>query len=340
MFGVSVIIKALNEEKYIEAAIESALECISLVGGEVILADSGSTDLTVDIAKRFQVTIVQLANPKEASCGIGPQLGYQEAKGEFIYILDGDMELMPGFLEAALAEFNRDPSLAGIGGMLDQSGEMNAEFRLRHRMVSEVRTTGPVSHLGGGGMYRTKAVRSVGYLSNRNLHSFEELELGIRLTHEGWKLIRLPMVSIHHYPHQRGGCAQLWSRLKSHRFFGPGEVLRSSIGEQYFSRVITKFRFLYVTASWQLTLCICALIPFAWYNRLLVVIVVFSFPFVAMSLRYRDIGAGVYCIITWWFSLYGALRGFLRPQVNRRSSIDRNLIKQGEWFMPGSRIQI
>ena len=47
---VSVIIKALNEQKRIAVSIESALTAISAVGGEVILADSCSTDRTVEIA--------------------------------------------------------------------------------------------------------------------------------------------------------------------------------------------------------------------------------------------------------------------------------------------------
>ena len=90
---VTVIIKALNEAKHIDAAISSALAAIARVGGEVILADSGSTDRTVEIAARHPITVVQLRHRAERRCGIGPQLGYQNARGEFIYILDGDMEL-------------------------------------------------------------------------------------------------------------------------------------------------------------------------------------------------------------------------------------------------------
>ena len=41
---VSIIIKALNEEARIEETIASALRAVALVGGEVILADSCSTD--------------------------------------------------------------------------------------------------------------------------------------------------------------------------------------------------------------------------------------------------------------------------------------------------------
>jgi len=100
---VSVIIKALNEERHIDAAIRSALVAVAAVGGEVILADSGSTDRTVEIAQRYPVTVLQLKNPAERRCGVGPQLGYQRARGEFIYILDGDMELAPDFLSRAMA---------------------------------------------------------------------------------------------------------------------------------------------------------------------------------------------------------------------------------------------
>src|SRR5258706_15691355 len=109
MTGVSVIIKALNEEAKIAKAIESALRAIAGAGGEVILADALSDDRTVQIARRFPITIVQLVHAADRGCGSGPQLGYQHARGEFIYLMDGDMELEPGFIEAALAHLLREP---------------------------------------------------------------------------------------------------------------------------------------------------------------------------------------------------------------------------------------
>ncbi|MCZ8255409.1 MAG: glycosyltransferase, partial [Polaromonas sp.] len=69
---VSVIIKALNEENRIEATVQSALRAVSTVGGEVILADSYSSDRTVEFASAYPIRIVQLANPEERCCGAGP----------------------------------------------------------------------------------------------------------------------------------------------------------------------------------------------------------------------------------------------------------------------------
>ena len=96
--NVSVIIKAFNEEKNIVAAIESSLAAVAEVGGEVILADGHSTDRTVELASLYPVRVVQLANAHERCCGVGPQLGYQHSRGEYVYILDGDMRMMQGFL--------------------------------------------------------------------------------------------------------------------------------------------------------------------------------------------------------------------------------------------------
>ena len=112
MTKVSIVIKTLNEESNIRRAIESSLAAIVDCDGEVIIADSVSTDQTIEIAKQFPILIVQLENAAERSCGIGPQLGFQHCSGDYVYILDGDMELDPAFLGVAIAAMEADPSWA------------------------------------------------------------------------------------------------------------------------------------------------------------------------------------------------------------------------------------
>ena len=85
-------------------------------GVEILVADSLSSDQTVTVAAAFPVKIVQLANAKDRGCGSGVQLGYQYAQGEFVYLLDGDMELQRGFLLQALGLLERDDRLAGVWG--------------------------------------------------------------------------------------------------------------------------------------------------------------------------------------------------------------------------------
>src|SRR5439155_3968526 len=101
------------------------------VGGEVILADSHSTDRTVELASQYPVRIVQLSNADERCCGIGPQLGFQHARGEYVYILDGDMRMLEGFLPEALTFLAQHPEVGGVGGRLVELNTESLEYRER-----------------------------------------------------------------------------------------------------------------------------------------------------------------------------------------------------------------
>ena len=109
MATVSIIIKSYNEEHNIVRAIESALRALSTIQGEVILADSASTDKTVELAKAYPIKIVSLNNPSERCCGIGPELGFRVSSGDFIFLMDADMELDEEFLPKALEVLKSTP---------------------------------------------------------------------------------------------------------------------------------------------------------------------------------------------------------------------------------------
>src|SRR5262249_12636333 len=108
---VSIIIKALNEERNIAGAIESALAALAAIDGEVILADSGSSDRTIEIARRYPIRIVQLNNVADRSWGVGSQLGYQYSRGRYLCLIDGDMRLYGEFLGHALEFLERNPAV-------------------------------------------------------------------------------------------------------------------------------------------------------------------------------------------------------------------------------------
>ena len=331
MTGVSVIIKALNEEARIAPAIESALRAIAGVGGEVILADALSDDRTVEIARGYPITIVQLARAADRGCGSGPQLGFQHARGEFVYLLDGDMELRPGFLEAALPHLRSESGLAGVGGLIEYPQVLSIEYRARRLRRRADESPGYVNHLSCGGLYRAEAIRRVGYLSNRNLHSCEELELGLRLGRAGWKLKRIDQPGVLHHAHRLGGCALLARRWRDGFGFGAGELLRSALGKGYLREVLYEFRNLFVIAGWLLALAAVLLAPASLPLRLGVLAVLLAAPVVAVALRRRSLQIGLYTVAGLCTTLVSAIRGALRPQVDPRQPIEDRLVQQGLW---------
>lgn len=86
--GISVIIRAKNESKYIGRVLQRLKE--QQYGGpvETILVDSGSTDNTVSIAEEFGCNIIKI-KPEVFSFGRSLNIGIKEARGEIIINLSG-----------------------------------------------------------------------------------------------------------------------------------------------------------------------------------------------------------------------------------------------------------
>lgn len=327
---VSIIIKALNEQANIERTLKSALTAGNAIGGEVILADSGSTDATIEIAKRYPVKIVQLENPKEKSCGIGAQLGYQYAIGAYVYILDGDMEIEIEFLQKALDLMARNESLGGVGGLVKEMQLDGLEFQSRVQRMDPDMQSGEVSHLAMGGLYRKKAIDSIGYLTNRNLHSYEEFELGIRLRSNGWLLIRIPVIAVKHYGHTMPAHKLLLRRWSSGYVQGVGELIRSSLGKSHMSlllRELKELRLYIAVTVWWIVMLLTVLLIRPWQAMTLILLSLFLTPFVLMTLKKRSLELGVYAVVAWFFFTAGMYKGFARVQTKpsaRINSVDLN----------------
>lgn len=326
---VSIIIKALNEEQHIEAAILSALRAVAPFEGEVILADSASTDETVAIARAYPITIVQLANPDERRCGIGPQLGYQFARGQYIYILDGDMELAPGFMEFAIDAMENDPALGGVAGLVQQHADASFQFRGLSRRNKEARG-GDVRWLDMGGLYRREALEQVGYFSNRNLHAFEELELGLRLSSAGWTLRRLSIPGVHHRGYNLNSLALLRHRWRSRYLLGAGEVLRASWRRPYFISVLCTQRYLLLALSiWVGLAGAILLLPLSPWPIIGIAAAVCGLVFVR-AIRIASFKDALLGQMIWQVHSLALVRGIVAPTIDPRMPIVARLLQGAE----------
>ncbi|WP_375271964.1 glycosyltransferase [Sphingomonas sp.] len=313
---ITIGIKALNEGAKIARAIRSAQAAVAPFGGTVVLADSGSRDATVEIGRRAGITVVQLADTSERCCGAGAQLAFQYADADFFCLIDGDMELAPGFLDAAMAVLRDHPHVAGVGGQVTERNLSSQEFQIKAAAMAneEHRRAGLVDRLDGGGVYRIAAIRETGYFGDRNLHSFEEFDLAARLSAAGWQLMRVDAPSVFHDGHS-GGHALIARRLRSGYLDGAGEVLRAALGREqlgYVLRHLGHLRWAAAIGAWWAALLAASLMEPATAPILL------ALPVLLLAWRRGGLALGVYSFLMWNATALGILRGIVRRRVDPR----------------------
>lgn len=116
---ISVVIPARNEEQRLEPLL------VALAGAEVaevIVVDDCSTDATVRLAERFDVTVISGTPLPDGWCGKpwALQQGVESAHGDWIIALDADTRPHPELARALVARSERDGlSLLTVAGRFD-----------------------------------------------------------------------------------------------------------------------------------------------------------------------------------------------------------------------------
>lgn len=84
---ISVAMTTFNGEKYIEKQIESIIHQ-SLSVDEIIVCDDGSTDHTVELIKKYDVTLIQ--NSQNLGYKLNFKKAMEKCKGDYIFLCDQD----------------------------------------------------------------------------------------------------------------------------------------------------------------------------------------------------------------------------------------------------------
>ena len=95
---VSIIIPTLNEEEYLPRLLQSIKEQ-KYKDYEIIVADAGSQDKTLEVAKKYGAVITGGGHP-----GKGRNEGVKVAHGNAFLFLDADVSLPKNFLSEFMGE--------------------------------------------------------------------------------------------------------------------------------------------------------------------------------------------------------------------------------------------
>ena len=151
---------------------------------ELIYVDSRSSDDSVAAAKLAGASVLLLddASPCAAKAR---NLGWQAARGEFILFLDGDTELQPGFVPAALLALH-DSRLCAAWGHRRESRPAQSLYT-QVLDLDWIYPVGRTLYFGGDVLVRRSALAQVGGFDPL-LKAGEEPELCARLRAAGWEI--------------------------------------------------------------------------------------------------------------------------------------------------------
>src|SRR5437899_2145170 len=108
---VSVLITTHNYGRFIEEAIDSVLsQDFPRDQMEVVVVDDGSTDDTSEHVRKYGSSIRYFYKPNGGQAS-ALNLGFANARGEIISLLDADDFFLPAKLARVAEAFQRDPPL-------------------------------------------------------------------------------------------------------------------------------------------------------------------------------------------------------------------------------------
>ncbi len=113
---LSVVIPVRNAENFIEDCLDSVVKSAP---AEIIVVDGRSTDRTLEIVGRHDVRLLSDGGRGVATARM---MGVQEARSEFVALIDADVVLPDGALAALLTEFRRGGYSALQAGLHSTSG--------------------------------------------------------------------------------------------------------------------------------------------------------------------------------------------------------------------------
>ncbi len=177
--------------------------CLASLRGaadRVVYVDSGSTDDSLAIARRAGAKVIKLSRDRPFTAARARNAGFEALRAAglptHVQFIDGDCQLEPGWIAAATACLDADPSIGIVTGW---RSEIAPEASVYNAMaeVEWHRPAGDIPACGGDLMMRAAEFDALGGFNPRIICSEDE-ELCLRVRRAGIRVHRLPLPMTRH----------------------------------------------------------------------------------------------------------------------------------------------
>lgn len=210
--AIGVVIIGRNEGERLK-------RCLTSVRGyasRAVYVDSGSRDGSVAFSRESGFDVIELDRNLPFTAARARNEGFERLLSrrpatEFVFFVDGDCEVSPGWLDLAGKFISQQPEVAAVFGRRRERFPTGSVYNLLCDMEWENESFGETKACGGDVLMRVCSFRQVGgYRSD--LICGEEPELCVRLRQAGWRIWCLDAeMTLHDAAMYRFG--QWWKRM-------------------------------------------------------------------------------------------------------------------------------
>lgn len=214
---VSIITVNFNQAKVTHDLLVS-IEKLTYKDIEVIIVDNGSKeDLSSELNDTYDIQSLNIITSKE-NLGFagGNNLGIKQAKGEYLYFVNNDTELLPNSIQPLLARFATDPTIGVVSPKINyymspeiiQYAGYSAinPFTARNKGIGyqEVdkgqhdKATETFFAHGAAMMVKKEVINTVGMMPEMFFLYYEELDWCEQIKRKGYKIYYEPKALIYH----------------------------------------------------------------------------------------------------------------------------------------------
>ena len=218
---LAVVILNWNGRALMEEFLPSVVACTPGEWADVIVADNGSTDDSIEMLKTKFPTVGIIRLDKNYGFAEGYNQALKHIGHEYTVLLNSDVEVTPGWLDAPIAALDADKTIAGVqpkiraqrnkeyfeyagaaGGYMDRYGYPYCRGRVLHvveKDAGQYDTPADLLWATGACLFvRTATYKEVGGLDAGFFAHQEEIDLCWRLRSRGYRLVFTPSSVVYH----------------------------------------------------------------------------------------------------------------------------------------------
>jgi GT2 family glycosyltransferase len=173
---------------------------------EIIVVVDGSTDNTCEVLKKYSNPIKIVEHEENKGLSVARNTGINASDGDIIAFIDDDEVVRSDWLRRLVEAYKTNHRICGAGGLVYklnsdklQHGKMKAnKFGKTHGYGRGLTRNEFLILQGGNLSFRKEILDEVGGFDPYFTYANDELDLCIRITQKGYKLVYVPNAKVWH----------------------------------------------------------------------------------------------------------------------------------------------